>query len=374
MIVFRYLFREVVTTLTVVSGVLLVIIMSGRFIRFLAQAASGAMDPSIVLMIMGYRIPGFLQLILPLGLFLGILLSYGRLYLESEMTVLTATGMSQQKLFAYTLAPAAFLAIIVAFLTLYVSPLGGTRVEQLLFQQDKMTEFDTLSPGRFQSIGDGSRVTYAESLSEDRNQLQNIFISERRNVVGGKKDPGIALLVAKYGHQEIREDGQRYLILNDGYRYDGQPGESDYRIIKYETYGVLLPSPTGEFENDEVEAISTQDLIKSDDPKMKIELYWRLSLVLLVFIVTMLAVPLAKVNPRQGRFLKLLPAIFLYMTYLGLLIASRGALDKGKIPMSLAFWPVHSVFFVLAVLLLYWDNLVLKLAQWRRPNKGQQHA
>ncbi|MFT0211881.1 LPS export ABC transporter permease LptF [Pseudomonas sp. F1_0610] len=374
MIVFRYLFREVVTTLTVVSGVLLVIIMSGRFIRFLAQAASGAMDPSIVLMIMGYRIPGFLQLILPLGLFLGILLSYGRLYLESEMTVLTATGMSQQKLFCYTLAPAVFLAAIVAFLALYLSPLGGTRVEQLLFQQDKMTEFDTLSPGRFQSIGDGSRVTYAESLSEDRNQLQNIFISERRNAIGGKKDAGISLLVAKYGHQEIREDGQRYLILNDGYRYDGKPGEADYRIIKYETYGVLLPSPTGEFENDEVEAIATQELIKSDDPKMKIELYWRLSLILLVFIVTMLAVPLAKVNPRQGRFLKLLPAIFLYMTYLGLLIASRGALDKGKLALSLAFWPVHSVFLLLAVLLLYWDNLVLKLAQWRRPSKGQQHA
>ena len=106
MIVFRYLSREVLLTFSAVSAVLLVIIMSGRFIKYLAQAAQGVLDPSVLLMIMAYRIPGFLQLILPLGLFLGVLLAYGRLYLESEMTVLTATGMSEQRLLSYTLAPA----------------------------------------------------------------------------------------------------------------------------------------------------------------------------------------------------------------------------------------------------------------------------
>lgn len=374
MIVFRYLSREVLTTLAAVSGVLLVIIMSGRFIRYLAQAASGAMDPSIVLMIMGYRIPGFLQLILPLGLFLGILLSYGRLYLESEMTVLTATGMSSQKLCAYTFFPATVLALVVGVLCMYVSPWGENKVEQLLFEQDKMTEFDTLSPGRFQALGDGSRVTYAESLSEDRTQLQNIFISERRELHKDKKDQGITLLVAKSGHQEIREDGNRYLILHDGYRYDGQPGDADYRAIKYETYGVLLPSPTGDFESDEIESVATSQLIGSDNLKMQVELYWRISLMVLVFVVTLMAVPLAKVNPRQGRFLKLLPAIFLYMLYLGLLISSRGALDKGRIPLSLAFWPVHVSFFILGLVLLYWENIVLKLAQKRRSGKELSHA
>jgi lipopolysaccharide export system permease protein len=114
LIVFRYLSREVITTMGAVSAVLLVIIMSGRFIKYLAQAAQGILDPGALMLIMGYRIPGFLELILPLGLFLGILLSYGRLYLESEMTVLSATGMSQQRLLAYTLAPAALVALIVA--------------------------------------------------------------------------------------------------------------------------------------------------------------------------------------------------------------------------------------------------------------------
>ena len=114
MIVFRYLSREVLLTSSAVSAVLLVIIMSGRFIKYLAQAAQGILDPGVLLLIMGYRIPGFLQLILPLGLFLGILLAYGRLYLDSEMTVLTATGMSEQRLLAYTLTPALLIAVACA--------------------------------------------------------------------------------------------------------------------------------------------------------------------------------------------------------------------------------------------------------------------
>ena len=130
MIVFRYLSREVLLTLSAVSAVLLVIIMSGRFVKYLAQAASGALDPGSLFLIMGFRLPGFLQLILPLGLFLGILLAYGRLYLESEMTVLSATGMSQQRLLGMTMAPAALVALLVAWLSLSLAPLGVAQVQQ----------------------------------------------------------------------------------------------------------------------------------------------------------------------------------------------------------------------------------------------------
>lgn len=132
MIVFRYLSREVLVTLSAVSAVLLVIIMSGRFIKYLAQAAQGMLDPGVLFLIMGYRLPGFLQLILPLGLFLGILLAYGRLYLESEMTVLSATGMSQQRLLAMTMAPAALIALLVAWLSLSLAPQGVTQVAQII--------------------------------------------------------------------------------------------------------------------------------------------------------------------------------------------------------------------------------------------------
>ncbi|MEX6501274.1 LPS export ABC transporter permease LptF [Pseudomonas zhanjiangensis] len=363
MIVFRYLSREVLVTLSAVSAVLLVIIMSGRFIKYLAQAAQGALDPGVLFLIMGFRLPGFLQLILPLGLFLGILLAYGRLYLDSEMTVLTATGMSQQRLMAYSLMPALLVALLVAWLSLGLAPQGVTEQMRILNEQDALTEFDTLVPGRFQAMKDGSRVTYSEALSKDRSELGGVFISEKRFSREGGKERGITVLVAQNGRQEIQADGSRYLILENGYRYDGNPGEADYRAIQYDTYGVLLPKPAVSAEISEREAIATRELIGSDKLRLQSELQWRLSLPLLVFVITLLAVPLSRVNPRQGRFLKLLPAILLYMAYLGLLIAARGQIDKGKIPPALGLWWVHGVFVLIGLALLYWEPLRLRWAR-----------
>lgn len=362
MIIFRYLSREVLVTLSAVSAVLLVIIMSGRFIKYLAQAAQGVLDPGVLFMIMGLRLPGFLQLILPLGLFLGILLAYGRLYLESEMSVLSAAGMSRQRLLAYTFAPAALVALLVGWLSLSLAPQGVTRVEQILNSQDALTEFDTLAPGRFQSLKSGGRVTYTEALSEDRSELSGVFISELQLSRAGDKQRGISVLVAESGRQEIRPDGSRYLILENGYRYDGQPGQADYRAIQYDRYGVLLPKPEVAGELNEREGIATAQLLGSDNLRHQAELQWRLSLPLLVFVVTVLAVPLSRVNPRQGRFLKLLPAILLYMAYLALLIAMRGQLEKGRLPVALGLWWVHGLFLAIGLLLLYWEPLRLKWA------------
>jgi len=364
LIVFRYLSREVLITLSAVSAVLLVITMSGRFVKFLAQAASGQLDPGSLFLIMGFRLPGFLQLILPLGLFLGILLAYGRLYLESEMTVLSATGMSQQRLLGMTMAPALLVALLVAWISLSLAPKGALQFQLLLNQQDAMTEFDTLVPGRFQELNDGSRVTYTEQLSDDRANLGGVFISEKRFGVN-KKDRGISVLVAEKGRQEVRKDGNRYLILENGYRYDGSPGMADYRAIKYETYGVMLPKPEISEEVTDRDAMMTSTLFGNPDLKAVAELQWRLSLPLLVFIVTLMAVPLSRVNPRQGRFLKLLPAILLYMAYLTMLISARGALEKGNLSPLLGMWWVHGLFLAIGLALLYWEPLRLKLASRR---------
>jgi len=373
LIVFRYLSRELLVTLSAVSAVLLVIIMSGRFIKYLAQAAQGLLDPSVLFLIMGFRLPGFLELILPLGLFLGILLAYGRLYLDSEMTVLSATGMSQRRLLVYSLAPAALVAALVGWLSLGLAPQGIAEVDRLLNQQDSLTEFDTLVPGRFQSLRNGTRVTYTRELSEDRTELAGVFISETNLSSATGEERGLSVLVAESGRQEVQPDGSRYLILSNGYRYDGNPGQANYRAIQYDTYGVLLPKPEVSIELSEREALPTSELFGSDDIRLQTELQWRLSLPLLVFVVTLLAVPLSKVNPRQGRFLKLLPAILLYMTYLALLIAARGAMDKGRIPVAVGLWAVHGLFLAIGLLMLFWEPLQLQRRK-RRASAEVAHA
>jgi lipopolysaccharide export system permease protein len=173
------------------------------------------------------------------------------------------------------------------------------------------------------------------------------------------------VLVAESGRQEVRPDGSRWLILENGYRYDGNPGQADYRAIKYDTYGVMLPKPDVSNEVTDRDAIPTSDLIGSKRLRSIAELQWRISLPLLVFIVTLIAVPLSRVNPRQGRFLKLLPAILLYMAYLTILISARGCPGKRQAVAHPGAVVGARLFLAIGLGLLYWEPLRLKLASRR---------
>ncbi len=161
----------------------------------------------------------------------------------------------------------------------------------------------------------------------------------------------LGVLVAESGTQEMNPDGSRYLVLNQGFRYEGQPGSADFRTISYDTYGVLLPKPEVQTEVSDREAMPTLQLLREQGLDERAELQWRIAIPLLVPIVAFFAVPLARVNPRQGRFLKLLPAILLYMAYLALLISARGWIESGKLPPALGLWWVHGLFLLIGVVL-----------------------
>ncbi|ARU57616.1 MAG: LPS export ABC transporter permease LptF [Pseudomonadales bacterium] len=348
-ILYRYLSRQIVISMLAVSGVLLLIFMSGRFIKYLAQAASGGLSANVLFSIMGYRLPGFLELILPLGLFIGILLAYGRMYLESEMTVLYACGYSQRKLVVHTLTTSLIVAAVVGLLSLYVTPWGMKNVENIFTDQSKLTEFEVLTAGRFQKLRSGQRVTYTEAMSEDKKVLINVFISETT-----KDGQERAVLVARSGQLEYDEQtGSRFLVLRDGARFQGTPGALDYRIVQFEKYGVRIEDLKADKIKQKDEAISTQELLHSDSPKHKALLHWRISLPLLVPVVTLLAIALSRVNPRQGRFFHLLPAMLIYVLYLGLLIGSRKWIEKEKVPEYIGMWWVHLLFLTVSLYLLF---------------------
>lgn len=338
-----------------VTFILLLIFMSGRFIKYLSQAALGNISPDILFLVMAYRLPGFLELILPLGLFMGVLLAYGRMYLESEMTVLHACGYSQNKLLGTTWLMAAVVAIAVAFLTLYVSPKGMAKVEQLFAEQASKTAFDLLAPGRFQNLNIGNRVTYAGSLSEDKKVMYDVFVAES---VADSELTNI--LYAERGIQRVDEvSGSRFLILQNGRQYQGVPGQANYRELGFESYGVLIAEPDTEIHKVKEEAIPTMTLIAEDDLVSKSILYWRVSLVVLVPIVAMIAVSVCKVNPRQGRFMHLLPAMLLYILYLGLLILAKKKSSQGEVEPLLTFVSVHVAFFCTALVLFFKDRIKL---------------
>lgn len=366
MIIFRYLSREVLVSTTAVTAVLLLIIISARLIKYLTDAATGKLDADFVLLVLAYRIPGFLELLLPLGLFLGILLGFGRLYLESEMVVLRACGVSHKRLVLYALGPALIIAALVATVSLWVAPWGVGQAKQIFARQDARSELELLTPGRFQSQSKGNQVTYAQRLNTEDGRLEQVFIAQQDD----KGQP--VLLFAKGAEQRIIEEQGRFLVLEDGYRFDGTPGRADYSATRFGEYGVRLPEAEAGLAVNEIEARPTAELWNGTSLREQAQLHWRLSLPVLVFIVTLIAVPLARTNPRQGRYAKLIPSIVIYLLYVTLLTATRSAIEDGKAGVW-ALWTVHLLFLLLAANLIFadrfWEALFNRLPPLRLPGR-----
>ncbi|WGL17524.1 LPS export ABC transporter permease LptF [Microbulbifer bruguierae] len=354
MIIFRYLCRELLGATLAVSSVLLLMVMSGRFVKYLADAAAGNLSAGILFSLMGYRLPGFLELVIPLGFFVGILLAYGRLYIESEMTVLHACGFSERQLLRYTLVPAVLVALVVAAMSLYLTPTGIERTSHLLTADKSRNEFDHLVPKKFVATEGDRAVYYANGLSDDRSTMHDVFLAELGSSRGETETEHQIVTVAREGVQQIDpETGLRYLVLRDGYRYEGVPGQSDYRQMAFSSYEVLLDIPRLRSKaSEKLQSMSTAALWKSEDPRERVNLHWRLSLPVLVIVMAILAVPLSRTNPRQGRYAKMIPAILLYIVYLVALQSVRGAIEDGKIEQAWVIWLVHPPFLILGLLLL----------------------
>jgi lipopolysaccharide export system permease protein len=365
LIVFRYLLREVLGTTFAVSMVLLLIVMSARFIKYLAKAAAGGLDGGVLLQLMLYRLPGFLELIIPLGFFLGVLLAYGRLHIDNEMTVLSACGMSEKQLLGYTVTASVLVALMVALFSLLLGPKGANAAQALLAEQSARTEFETLKPMRFHELSENAGVTYAESISEDRKQLRKVFMATTSET--GKDQ--VSILTAATGETVIdSQSGKKFLLLRDGRRYTGQPGAVDYQIVEFETWSQALPEP--DFEEikvkNPIDGLSTRELYNNPTQQNFAALQWRFSIPVLVLVVGLLAVPMSKTEPRMGRYSRLFPAVLLYFFYLVAIYSARGRLEEGNAPHDAILWIVHASFLFLAVFMINWRSLLV-LLQGRGP-------
>ncbi len=366
MILFRYLAREIFITMLAVSATLLVIVMSGRFVKYLAQAASGDLAPDVVFSIMAYRLPSFLELVLPLGLFIAILLAYGRLYVESEMTVMAACGLSTRRLALFTLAPAVAVALLVFWLSLYASPMGIAKVQEIFQDAKNSSGLELLVAGRFRIDEKSGRVTYIERLADGRQVMEEVFSAEQSKArQGGKK---LSVILAERGTiQNIEQHNGRYLVLENGYQYIGKPGSQEFRVTAFDQFGQLIKEPEIQRNSyKKTDARSTEQLLASTKLEDKATLQWRISLGILVPIIALIAQALSETNHRRGRFVKMLPAFLIYIVYIVLLNAARDGIEKEKIPLELGLWWVHGVFLLIALLLLFgadgWRRLQSKSA------------
>lgn len=355
MILFRYFSQQVIVTMLTVTGIVLVISMGWRFSGYLNEAASGSLSKDVLFYLIMFRIPRFLELIIPVSFFLSIMLVYGRMYVDSEMVVLESCGLSPLRLAGITLSLSLVVMMLACGITLWLKPISEGSVEKLFAGQRNLTEFDTLAPGRFQKLRSGKRVTYVEDFT-DEGKLLKVFINEyKESNFYGPKD--VNTMVSETGETQVDENGNRFLVLNDGFRYSGAPGQRNYQVVEYEEYGQLIEKEVAEERRPRNSSFGMGELMASSEPKDVAEWQWRVSMIIMIPIIALMALPLSKVNPRQGRFTRLIPGMILCFLYIIALSSVRSSLGRGNLPIEVGIWWVHAIFLFVILLLFRLDGL-----------------
>ncbi len=332
----------------------MLIFLSNQLIQYLNRAASGSIPGVIIMKLMMLELPTLLCLLIPLGFYIAMLLAYGRLYAESEMTVLRACGYGPNKLLKHSLIMATVVGFIVAIVMIWGSPLIYIERAKLLRSTGIQTLVQTIMPGRFHAINEGKEVFYVQSMSRDHTKAEQVFLAKRTTV--DDKTRWDVLWADQAFAETDPKTGEDYIILQNGKEYQGVPGHADYQIAEFGEYKARLPHPVVKISED-FRTISTANLFpfNNTDRAKAAELQWRFSVPIMVFALTLIAVPLSRINPRSGKFAKLLPAIIIYIVYANLLFIARDAMVSGKMPQWLGLWWVHLCIIAFGLWLI-WRN------------------
>lgn len=351
MIIQRYLLREILATFAGVALLLSLIVLSGTFVRVLSEVVEGGYPTGIVMQLFALKSASNLIFVIPLTYFLGVLLALGRFYRDSEMAVLFACGVGPERIYRSVGTVTLIVAAVLGYLALDFVPWSKERSYRVLDEVAARSEVEGLAAGRFNRVGGGFQV-YVEDVSSDRRELRKVFA---QGEVEGRQH----LLTAARARQQVEADGERYLVLLDGYRYEGLPGAPDFQVVEFKEHGIRLVEREVEARELPRQAMGSADLWRRGLPTDLAELQWRLAVPLSTLLLGLLAVPLSRSSPREGRYGRLFDGILVYIVYINLLIGAKSAVNKGQLSPLLGLWWVHVI--VLVVL------LVIVLRQQRLP-------
>jgi lipopolysaccharide export system permease protein len=341
----RYLLREVTWTFAAVTGVLLVVLTSNQFARVLGQAAQNDFPGRVIATLIGLTTLQQLTVLVPIGLFLGIVLALGRLYHESEMTAMTACGVGPLRVFRPLALLTVFVTAFLAVLSYKVVPDAWLQSNQLRIEALRAAQFGALEPGRFRSFAGGDAVFYAERVDKS-GELYGVFV--QRSV--GEK---LEIAMAERAVQRGAGQAEQTFVLFDGRRYEGIPGTPTWRIIQFKEHGIAVRLPDLKKAKNKEELRTTRELLASTNPKDQAELAWRTAVPIMAVVLMVLAVPLSKLRPRQGRFARIGLAVLAYFIYSNLLAAARVWIEKDSPGGQLGLWWVHLLPLLLAGFLLW---------------------
>ncbi|TNF33912.1 MAG: LPS export ABC transporter permease LptF [Gammaproteobacteria bacterium] len=345
-IIDRYISKELLLTCLAVTLVLMLILLSSTLARLLGKAADGSIPSDAVLPLLSITAARYLILLLPLSLYLGVLLSFSRLYKDNEMAAMGACGIGLKRFYRPLMIVVIPVTLLVSFLTLYAMPWIAQKGQLIKAEIESRSELTGLIPGRFNESSDGNAIMFLERQSSDGHHMENVFMHQ--SLDADRSQVETAARASRYRD----EQGRHFILFIDGQHYQGQPGKRDFQIVQYEKHGIYLPESAVPEQSTHRDAMLTRELWQSEHPLHQAELQWRLSIPLATLLLAILALPLSYTTPRKGRYSKLALAILIYLMYSNLLGVGQTWVEQQKVPAMLGIWWVHG--FAVLLILFWW--------------------
>ncbi|MBI4997439.1 MAG: LPS export ABC transporter permease LptF [Rhodocyclales bacterium] len=343
--------REFSQTAATVFVALFAIMLTTQLIRLLGQAAGGKIASDGVVAMLGFGAINYLPTLLSLTLFISVLMSLSRSYRDSEMAIWFSAGVPLTAWVRPVLKFALPLVLVIAVLSMFLSPWALTKSAEFRQRMDQRDDVSRVSPGAFQESAQSERVFFVEGQIGEEGRVKNVFISSRQH---GR----LGVVAAAEGRTEIAANGDRFLVLENGRRYEGTPGAADYRVMEFERYSFRVETRESRGIVPTQKNMAIWELVEQPTPVNLGELLWRVGIPLSALNLALLAIPLSFVNPRAGRTNNLVFALLTFMVYSNLVSVSQAWVAQGKLPFEVGVWAVHVIMFI-GLLVLFSRRLMV---------------
>src|SRR5690348_6389024 len=344
MIFHRALLREFAALAGAVFMTLFAIALTTQLIRLLGKAAGGSIPTDAVLAFLGFFALGALPVLLSLTMFISVLLTLTRGWRDSEMVIWFTCGLP---LTAW-LRPVMLFALpqiaVIAALSLFISPWAAQMGSRYASKLESRDDVSRVTPGVFGETSNKERVFFVESVSGQTNEVQNVFLSSAQQGKGG-------VSMSRSGRTETAPNGDRFIVLEQGRRYEGSPGDPQYRVTEFDRYAARIETRENLEPERSTKNQSTWTLIANPTKESLAELVWRVGIPVSALVLVLLAIPMSFVNPRAGRSANLLFALLTYMVYSNLLSVSQARVSQGRLDFGIGVWIVHALMVALLVVL-----------------------
>lgn len=351
MILERYIQKEILAKLGWVFTLLLMILVSHRFVDYLADAAAGDLPANLILHLLAMKMLSLLPRLLPFALLLSVVLALARMTQDRELRVFSGAGIPEGYTIKSILKLSCVYAGLVFGICFYLAPWAEGQVQDLTSRAETESDITGIAAGQFHEFSQGDMVVYVEQMGGLSATMQNVFLQVRQ-------DNQLAVLNTASARLFVKpESGSRYAVFENGNRYIGEPGMVDYQISRYRTYAVLLEQGERSGAGGRIESTPTSSLVGSDQPMYQAELQWRISFVIAALLLPVFAFGINRYATRDSRYVPVFVCVLAYLIYSNLLGLSRTLLQRGDIPAYVGIWWVHMVLLVAVIMLLNYPAL-----------------